>query len=84
MSDCLFILLLLNTKIPIEALNVGDTKLILAILHWVVLDDDLLVLCANGLLVEVLLEVWRRILIVHITTSTFILLIGGLFVSCCR
>ena len=83
MSDCLFILLLLNTKIPIEALNVGDTKLILAIFHWVVLDDDLLVLCANGLLVEVLLEVWS-ILIVHITTSTFILLIGGLFVASCR
>ena len=83
MSDCLFILLLLNTKIPIEALNVGDTKLILAILHWVVLDDDLLIFGANGLLVEVLLEVWS-ILIVHITTSTFILLIGGLFVASCR
>ena len=51
MGDRMLIILLLHAQIPVEALDVGHFELVFGSDHRIVLDDDLLVLGANGLLV---------------------------------
>jgi hypothetical protein len=76
MGDRMLIILLLHAQVPVEALDVGDFELLLIGRHRIVLDDDLLIFGANGLLVIELLTM--RTFIQALQT---ILLAGHLFAA---